>query len=343
MAIRVIGGIPGAGKTYYAIWHLLQKYFHWSEDVDEYVAVDPSVRVIHNIDSLLLGESLEPLIEAAGGVTTFFTRKYQEDNFPGRVVYLIDEAQRLFDSRFHDKEVFYFFQYHRHLGQDIYLIVQDESHLAKGLRNLAEYYIRAVRRSLSLFGGFRYKFFDSPDSGEAFRTKSLRRDRRIFRLYSSMVAEEFEKIGSIPRRFVFIFLLLIALLVGGFYWFIGRFSGSGFQKNAVVSSESLKKMKADKLKPRILGRVPVVPSEDINPVSVGEVSVVGIFQVGMARTFLVSSGSAQGRFSEGELFKFCRCHSEMVGMGDTIPWFSSNLFPTQGAGRAGGDAKAAKP
>ena len=63
MAIRVIEGVPGAGKTYYAVHHLCGKYFDWSADLGEYQSkVNPDdtrkLVVVTNIDRLRFGESL---------------------------------------------------------------------------------------------------------------------------------------------------------------------------------------------------------------------------------------------------------------------------------------------
>src|SRR5262249_13314578 len=128
-----------------------------------------------------------------------------------RLVYVIDEAQRFFHSGFRERDVFFFFQYHRHLGVDVYLITQDVKTLALELRNLSEYYVRAVRRTYSLAGEFRYRFFGSPYDDAPFKTKVLRPDGRVFAQYRSMSSVEVERIASAPRRIAVMIAVLVVL------------------------------------------------------------------------------------------------------------------------------------
>jgi hypothetical protein len=231
MAIRIIEGVPGSGKTYFAVHHLLTKYFDYDKTLDEYKKKPEfsSLVIVTNIDNFPFATSLDSLIEKAGSTENFFTYAYQENLSNGvPYVYLIDEVQSLFPYTYRDTRVFLFFQKHRHLGMDIYLITQDADHLAKGLRSLAEFHIVAGRRSLSVFGELRYRFVD-PQTKECWNTKVLKKDGRIFSFYKSFSSLETESSPSIPRRFALLFGagLLVILLVGyfGFYKrLVGRHS-----------------------------------------------------------------------------------------------------------------------
>jgi zona occludens toxin (predicted ATPase) len=124
------------------------------------------------------------------------------------VVYIIDEAQsgNYFHRKFYDVNVFLFFQMHRHLGCDIYLITQDARCLARELQQLAEYVIKAVRRSNSIGKSFTYKFYSGD---ECFKTKRIKQDQKVFGMYRSMIIGEGEKIKSIPFKHILIFVGLV--------------------------------------------------------------------------------------------------------------------------------------
>ncbi len=211
MAIRLIQGKIGSGKTYYAVNHVLKSYYTWSDELDKWVpkARDVDVRVYTNIKNMKLGDDLDKFIADAGGLSTFFNNKYQETFcMNSNVIYIIDEAQsgNYFHRKFYDVNVFLFFQMHRHLGCDIYLITQDTRCLAKELRELAEYEIKAVRRSNSIGKSFTYKFYSGD---ECFKTKRIKQDQKVFGMYCSMIIGEGEKIKSIPFKHILIFVGLV--------------------------------------------------------------------------------------------------------------------------------------
>ncbi len=124
------------------------------------------------------------------------------------VIHNIDEVQsgNYFHRKFYDVSVFLFFQMHCHLGCDIYLITQDVRCLARELQQLAEYVIKAVRRSNSIGKSFTYKFYSGD---ECFKTKRIKQDQKVFGMYRSMIIGEGEKIRSIPFKHILIFVGLV--------------------------------------------------------------------------------------------------------------------------------------
>ena len=197
MALRIISGVPGSGKTYFAVKHLVDKYCQL--DGDSYKLKTTRVLIVSNIDSLKLPHvSLDDLVNRHG-LKKVFSIDYNKALLSqySSVIYVIDEAQRYFHRRYYDKDVFYFFQYHRHLGIDIYLIVQDFRSLPREIRSLAEYEIKALRRSSSILGEFRYNYCVGSD---VIDKKVFKPNKSIFALYSSMMATELEA----PKRSPFI-------------------------------------------------------------------------------------------------------------------------------------------
>jgi hypothetical protein len=221
MAIRVLEGTVGSGKTYYAVKHLIDKYFKWDTVKDEYIQTDQNVVIVTNLDGFKFGLELDKEIEKAGGLRQFFSVDYQKILLGGkRGLYIIDEAQRFFDRKFYDMQTFYFFQFHRHLGIDIYLLTQDISTLVKELQNLAEYKIRAVRRSHRLGKGFRYQWISGNGfNEEVYQTKMMKPEGRIFSLYKSMDNVEGEKIKSVPARY-FVYVVGLCLLSWGLFRYV---------------------------------------------------------------------------------------------------------------------------
>lgn len=348
MAVRIVEGVPGAGKTYFAVHHLLHTYFDWNDDLVKWVLKSEfaDLVLITNIDSFDFALSLEDLLEQNGGIENFFTYEFQASFHAGKkIVYLIDEAQGLFPYKLYAPKVFLYFQKHRHLGHDVYLITQDADHLAKGLRTLAEFHVRAARRTLSVAGEFRYRFVD-PVTDDCWKTKVLRRDGRIFNFYRSMTGHETEKLGSAPRRFIMITAAL--LLFGGVYLTYVFVRPGGFFANARALAPA---PAADAVKvssSSAPGGVPVpgtgaktVPVNSSNPVpsktaSVpkhsfpssrsdslagdGLATIIGVFNLGDGQMYLVEDGRWLYRLSEDDLVSACACHIGFLSLNSSFPF-----------------------
>jgi len=209
--ITIIEGKPGSGKTYFSIYHILKKFYIYDNRLHEYFKREPVV-VVSNIDNLRLDSvDLSEAVRSRGNKV--FSPEYIDElrqiHGVRYVVFLIDEAQRFFDRKFYDKEVFFFFQYHRHYSVDIYLITQDVGSLAKELRELAEFNIRAVQRSLAL-SDFRYKRFCG---SEVAGSINLPKDKNIFRLYKSFEFTEYDRPRPVYYKYLAIFGSLAVLVV----------------------------------------------------------------------------------------------------------------------------------
>ncbi len=195
MAVMIIDGVPGAGKTYYAVKHLLKTYF--GKDSEGRYELKKPVKIITNIDGFLLDhESLNDVVASSGGINKFFSKDFQEKVFEkhGPVIYMIDEAQMIFDRKFYNRDVFSWFEYHRHYGQNIYLITQSVSKLPRDIISLVEYVIRALPRSRSITGKeFRYNHVSGKD---ILKRDIVRIDKKIFEIYKSCSAEEVEKVTN---------------------------------------------------------------------------------------------------------------------------------------------------
>jgi len=221
--INLITGTPGAGKTYLAIKLLIDQYFFYHKKDRSFYRNEKSKKytIFTNIDDLKLPhKNLTQIFEENNiDFETFFTVPYQEKlhkKYPF-VIYVIDEAQRYIPYNFKNKDVVYYFDYHRHFGDKIYLITQDYSKISKSINVLSELEYRAVKSTFSLFGEFRYNI---KSAGDIFKRKTMKKDKKIFDLYTSFVGDDQMKHTNPLKYYVFFLIALFAFMVPFFYWYI---------------------------------------------------------------------------------------------------------------------------
>lgn len=182
MSIEILTGVPGSGKSYYAV-HRIKKL------------LDTSGRflVLHNIEGLA---PLDNRCLSVNWVSIDFNAQAMEERLKSlRLEYqlqnsdlihiYVDEAQRFFPPDLKDADIFYFFDYHRHYGANITLITQHEKKLSFKVTSLAEIEIRAVSSRVNPFGSFVYKL---SSGGEQYATERLSKDKAVFALYKSFQA-----------------------------------------------------------------------------------------------------------------------------------------------------------
>jgi len=212
MALRLIDGVPGSGKTYYAVNHLLEKY---RDKLD-------SVVILANIESLMIPHiDLQELVEKNGGERVFcdeWIRQEIAKNPSKHHVMIIDEAQRFFHKKFFNNDVFFFFQYHRHYGLDIYIITQNEKLIPLQITSMSEYTIHAQPRSVSIFGELKYVV---KVAGENVERVVLKPKQDVFDLYKSQKKLEGERPKNVFKKyFIWMALLIIAVPIVFFFTFL---------------------------------------------------------------------------------------------------------------------------
>lgn len=257
MAQYIITGILGAGKTYLALDMMVNKWFTWSEATKEYIA-RKEITIISNIDGLKLphvplddimekfalaefnrqkkgivlkkGQELDDIKRQflKDKVRYFFNEKAQnviKKKF-GQVVYVIDECQRYLgkqlDREKWAREVFDFFEYQRHYGFDVYLISQNTSQISRGIYVLTELVTKALSRTLSIGGEFKYNQYTCEGSKLNAAPLVKMPKQSIFALYKSMSAPESEKIRRPLARILV--GCSVALILGGvaIWWRWGK-------------------------------------------------------------------------------------------------------------------------
>lgn len=213
-----VSGIPGSGKSFYIVHWLLENYF----DKDGLPLKDYTI--ISNVEGLLLDHI--PLDDILRDVSheQFFTVPYQEkvSKKYSNIIYIIDECQRFFPRFMKNRDICYYFEYHRHLGHVICLATQNfRSRVSPEIAALLEYEIRAVPRSLSIGGTFRYFRIVNQDKVGTF---FLRPSSKIFRLYKSANSFKGENKHIKKPMMIPLFVAISIFFISGFlfykHWYV---------------------------------------------------------------------------------------------------------------------------
>lgn len=223
--IRIVGGLPGSGKSYYAA-NFISKYGSY-DNLYKNFDITKDVQIFTNLDDLQVQhQTLEGCFERAGGIEKFFTVETFtafRDLWPkAHILVIIDEAQKYIDDALLKiKEVAYFFQYHRHLGVDIFLLTNDIASCSKKVVGLGEFVIEAQPRSKGLPGIFRYKFKDT--KGTHLFTESVRLKNEVFSIYKSFTTDESEKPKNVIVHWLLMLVAVILVAVVGYKMFVNKF------------------------------------------------------------------------------------------------------------------------
>lgn len=230
--ITVISGVPGSGKSYYAV-NYLYKYVHYDKLYDSF-ELSPDTLLITNIDNLKLNHiSLDDAIkkytfEVFFSVSNF--EKIRETYKCKHIILIIDECQRYFDTKFYDKNILYLFEYHRHIGLDVFFISQNHKNISFRIVNLCEYIIEAQPRSKNVLSQiFTYKYFDLHYN--FLRTQRLTTSRLIFKLYQSYSFDEHNKPQKIYRKLAFTFLFVVIGIIFTLIYVFPRIVSSSHSKS----------------------------------------------------------------------------------------------------------------
>lgn len=249
--IKGVAGVPRAGKTYFCVDEISRKYFKFDSEYSEWKVLKSkeydSLLIISNIKNFKLADyTIDKYIEINNlTFEQFFSVPYWENfneiNPKIKIIILIDEAQRFFPSNYKNDDVLFFFQYHGHLGIDIYLTYQSWFSISRKITDLMEFEIRAVRQSLKLGSEFRYHFYSGMDK---IGSTTRRANKMVFALYKSFDIQSLEKPPRPIRKVLFFGLILVVFLVFFTINFVNSFGTRNADKNikkdiSAVSSVSL--------------------------------------------------------------------------------------------------------
>ena len=103
-------------------------------------------------------------------------------------------------------DTWFYFEWHRHYGDDIYILTQHTRLVAENISLHMEYEMRATKRLFALAGELRYL---KKSDNQIIDRKIIKPSKRVFALYKSMEAKESEQIKNPFRRYA---LALIVFL-----------------------------------------------------------------------------------------------------------------------------------
>ena len=228
--ISYIVGVPGAGKTYYAVDFIFKNYHKYDRIYTNIAGfkhdlIMNSFEYKHH-DILPKLQKLYSLYKKNVAEDIILQNARELDLF--NVLFVIDEAQNYFADQ--NPVLVWWLTYHRHLSQDILLVTQNLALIHTKYKPLAEKFIRAYPSSMRIFQNkFRYAEFIESRMSKASRSKvfTIKYDPEVFKLYTSGKAE---KQPSVLLKYfgLSLFLFLIAFLI--FYLVKTYFFGGGVKE-----------------------------------------------------------------------------------------------------------------
>ena len=223
-------GLPGSGKTYYAVNTI---YNNFTDNPDakkdlkkDYYSCFTNINQfnynkcenVFELDFNLLYKNLSKLFELKkrGLNDDELIEKAKEFNLY-KTLFVIDECHDKFDTQ--DKVLVWWLTYHRHLYHDIFLITQSLSLVHSKYKPLAEAFYKAKPLSLILGNkNFKYDYYIESRLNKAsfVNTVSVKKNQNVFKLYKSG-----DSVGNknVIVRFIIITLFLACLLVSLAYFF----------------------------------------------------------------------------------------------------------------------------
>jgi zona occludens toxin len=218
--ISLITGLPGTGKTLFALWYIKQKAEKENREV-----------YYHNIKDLTLPWE------------AFEAEKWMD--LPHGSIIVMDECQFVFSKKPNGSKLPDFYEQlatHRHRGHDIYLITQHPSLIDNFVRQLVGQHYHGVRK----FGLERSTIYEWSSVNPAPTSSSSQKaaipmkwafPKEVYGYYKSAEVHTVKR--SIPMKVV-LAVLFIFFVVIGCYWMLDRFQHRGdkatVQEVAQVSS-----------------------------------------------------------------------------------------------------------
>lgn len=238
MAINYIVGIPGSGKTYFAVYKIWQSFIYYpknskkKDDIKKYEFCYTNINQfkydtcdkIKSLDFDELKFNLEILYNLYKSVDgkddKLLIEKAKELNL-NDCMFAIDECHNFLNDK--ENEVLkWWLTYHRHIGHEIYLITQDLSLVATGYKSIAEFFFRAVPASRRLFSKkfkyFQYTSYKMYDKDLISNTGiHIPFKDEVFNLYYSGSASNQK---SYVKIYLYLFLFFILLSAFTLYIFV---------------------------------------------------------------------------------------------------------------------------
>ncbi|HHC7292211.1 TPA: zonular occludens toxin domain-containing protein [Vibrio campbellii] len=288
MAVRMIYGVPGSGKSFMATQQVLLPALRKGRKV----ITNLSLNIDYLVEILEIDPDLIQVVKSERGdfSDTFLNVEDYKDDWrddKGRApLIIVDEAHFALNKQRKKEEVLdieNFFSTHRQAGYDIYLITQDYNRIPRDILGFVEIYYEVMKQKTMGSNVFTYYVRDSDRKMIGNKTKTY--EKEIFKCYKSHllsdgeVEEDLDAVGVklVWFRWPFVLLGLVILIMAiGFTFFGWSFNPFAFL-NERENAQLKENVELDKIEfvdvgsPVINKPAVVSDSSIIEPVEIVEV------------------------------------------------------------------------
>ncbi|MBZ7985670.1 hypothetical protein AVANS14531_04895 [Campylobacter sp. Cr9] len=251
MSISFVTGIPGSGKTYYAVHHLYKSFiepikneskkedkkglfsflFGAKEETRTYDYCYTNINEFNFsiCDKIKLYEH-DIIYEKLKNLYSLYLNKADDKTLIEKAkelkifnsLFIIDECHNFYDKE--DEILIWFFTYHRHLYIDIYMITQDLALVETKYKTIAEFFFQALPNSKKInTRKFKYRQFLSykmyqKDIVDNFTLPAI---NEVFALYISGAKNNSKSIVNRFIRFAIFLFVVTFFLFKGFTVLLG--------------------------------------------------------------------------------------------------------------------------
>ncbi|MDQ1433173.1 MAG: Zot protein [Patescibacteria group bacterium] len=223
-------GVPGSGKTYYAVDKIYNNFSTDKEAKKDKHIYDVCYTNINefafdkvtNVFSLDFDDfkikltTLHKLYKEKNSDDVLID--YCKENNIYNSYFVIDEAHNFFSVK--DTVLVWWLSYHRHLYHEIILITQNLALIDSKYKSFSEFFYRATPTSLTLFKTH-FKYNQYCDSRMSLKSKTstfkLKKNKKVFELYHS---GDSIKTSNIILKFLLFSLVLLIFLFIYFYFVV---------------------------------------------------------------------------------------------------------------------------
>lgn len=197
--ITFLTGVPGSGKSYYAVDKIFNNFSNDKEAIRDKKATykicytninEFNFDKVENVYKLDFDDLKGKLTE----LHKLYKQKVSDDELIEKckeynilnALFVIDEAHNYFDVK--DTVLIWWLSYHRHLFHEIILITQNLSLIESKYKSFSEFFYRAKAQSLTLFKThFSYNVYCSSRMSQNSKTGTVKvkRNKKVFDLYTS--------------------------------------------------------------------------------------------------------------------------------------------------------------
>jgi len=216
MALYLLVGVPGSGKSYFAVRDIATRYYDKNGATFTRKKKYTQTPIFTNINGLR--QNLPDLIDLTHTLnkyppSVFFTLEHQKKliaHFGAPPVYVVDESADYFPDNYKEPSVFQFFRQHRHIGVDIYLITQSIDDLPRQITRNREIALMAVPRTLRLGSIMRYNVLGGRYLTDVMETKNIHFSLDYANLYRSSSQKEASSITNPYFKYIVAVTLLFS-------------------------------------------------------------------------------------------------------------------------------------